>query len=86
MDYEKNRALLIDLAEVAKKHGVTIMSGNEKALSRGTKHLEGHYMFFTFGERKAELNVGVNIEYQSSITLKISKNKFKSENQEDDGN
>lgn len=86
MDYEKHKALIKDLTEVAKKHGVAIFSGSQKSLEKGTRHLQGYHMFFTFGEKIPSLELGGNVKYPSTFTIKLQKNRYKPENYEDDGN
>lgn len=60
-----------DLTELAKKHGVAIISGNKEKLVSSTSALEGHYMFFTKGERNKLLNLGENIRYASTLVMTL---------------
>jgi Lhr-like helicase len=50
MDYEKHTGLINDLAEVAKKHSVSIIFTNVESLSEFTKELDGLILFITNGE------------------------------------
>lgn len=68
-----------DLANLAKKHGVVIMSGNPLNLVETTKHLEGVHFFITNGDKKLALKGGKKMAHDSSskLTLKLSKNRCK---------
>jgi hypothetical protein len=65
-----------DLANLTKKHGVTMMSGNGENLVKITKGLEGHYMFFTKCEKILALRGGEKTSYESSTTIIIQKNRY----------
>ena len=76
MELQKIAAIYNDIAEIAKKHGVTIMSGQPAALNEATKHLEGVNLFITSGEKKLYLRGGESMQHESSLTLKLTKNRY----------
>lgn len=75
MILSNKKEFFTDLAELAKKHGVAIMSGNPSNLTETTKHLEGVHFFITNGDKKLALKGGESFYNKSSLTLKLSKNK-----------
>jgi hypothetical protein len=76
MEVEKLEAIYKDIAEIAKKHGVIIISGEASGLNKATKHLEGLNLFITSGEKKLYLRGGESLQHDSSITLKLTKNRY----------
>lgn len=76
MDYTKKQAFAEGLVKLAKEHGFTIMIGDGKKLVETTKGLEGQYMFFTKGEKVLALRGSGETVYDSSITLKLHKNRY----------
>ena len=86
MNYKETAEFMKDLHEVLKKHGMSAISGQSDKLQEATKSLEGYHFFFTKGEKKLFLRIGENVEFENSITLSLSKTRYKPENHEDDGN
>ena len=83
MTYSENSEFIKDIQEVLKKHNLMLMySNNPTKLVEDTNHLEGFHFFFTKGENKIYLRGGENIEFPSSLTIKMSK----ARHIEDDGN
>lgn len=86
MNYQETAAFIKDLQKVLKKHNMMSISGHPEQIKEAAKGLEGYHFFFTKGEKKLTLRGGENAKWPNSVTLKLSKNRFKSENTEDDGN
>ena len=72
----KTKEFFEDLVNLAKKHGVIIMSGNIDNLVKTTKGLEGHHIFFTNGEKVLELKGGEKMMLDSSLTITMKKNRY----------
>ena len=86
MTYQETAAFVKDLQKVLKKHGMMSISGPSNRIEEAARGLEGYHFFFTKGEKKLSLRGGEHFNYPCSITFKLQKNRFKSENTEDDGN
>lgn len=86
MNYTQSAAFMKDLHKVLMKHGMTAISGSADNVKEASKGLEGYHFFFTKGEKKPYLRGGLKFSYDSPITLRMSKNRYKPENHEDDGN
>ena len=65
---------------------MTAISGPVDKVQDASKSLEGYHFFFTKGEKKISLRGGEKMRFENSITLKMSKARYKPENHEDDGN
>jgi hypothetical protein len=86
MNYTQSAAFMKDLHKVLMKHGMTAISGPVDKIQDASKSLEGYHFFFTKGEKKAYLRGGEKMRFENSITLKLTKARYKPENHEDDGN
>lgn len=86
MNYSQTAAFMKDLHKVLMKHGMTAISGPVDKVQEASKSLDGYHFFFTKGEKKISLTGGEKMKFESSITLRMSKNRYKPENHEDDGN
>jgi len=73
-----NTELLRDIAELAKKHQVAIITAAQGGIENATKNLEGMHLFIVTGKKKnIHTSTGQSVQYPSSMTLKLSKNRFK---------
>ena len=83
MDLEKTRAIVEDLLALCEKHGVTIMTGFQKDEQLNYQY-DGLNIFITDGSpsKKKVLDkaIGEAMQYQSTLRLTLTKNKFKHEN------
>jgi hypothetical protein len=86
MNYTQSAAFMKDLHKVLMKHGMTAISGPADKVQEASKNLEGYHFFVTKGEKIVSLRGGEQMRYESSMTLKMKKNRYKPENHEDDGN
>ena len=86
MNYSQTVLFMKDLRKVLMKHGMTAIVGSADNVQEASKSLDGYHFFFTKGEKKISLTGGEKMKFESSITLRMSKNRYKPENHEDDGN
>ena len=86
MKLKDSTAFVKDLHKILMKHGLTAISGNPEKLHETTKHLDGFHFFITKGEKKLSLRGGENVKWENSVTITLTKNRYKPENHEDDGN
>jgi hypothetical protein len=66
-----------DLAELAKKHKIAIMSGGVENLTKTTKGLQGNMFFVTNGEKVLSLQGGESAQFEASTTILLHKNRRK---------
>ncbi len=86
MNYTQSAAFMKDLHKVLMKHGMTAISGSADNVKEASKSLEGYHFFFTKGEKKISLRGGLKFSYDTPITFRMKKARYKPENHEDDGN
>lgn len=83
MEYDKIKAIATDLQELCKKHNVTVITGG-KVGPNLTYQFDGISIFVTDGSpsKRKQLDkvIGEKIQYESTVTLKLSKNRYKHEN------
>lgn len=66
-----------ELAELIKKHKLSIFTGNPDNLVKTSKSLRGNMIFITNGEKVIDLQGGEEMVYPSSTTILMHKNRRK---------
>ncbi len=79
MKIEKRKEFIADLAELAKKHGVTVVSGTQASIKKFATSVEGFNLFFTDNVPNL-LKGGESIKFEASKIVKVKRK------HEDDGN
>jgi hypothetical protein len=60
-----------ELAELIKKHKVTMMTGGGENLVKHTKGLQGNMFFVTNGEKILSLQAGESVKFEASTILML---------------
>jgi hypothetical protein len=66
-----------ELAELIKKHKLTLITGDGDNLTKYTKVLQSNFMFVTNGEKSLQLQGGESMVPESPTTILIHKNRYK---------
>ena len=62
-----------ELAELIKKHKLTLINGDGDNLTKYTKGLQGNFMFVTNGEKSIHLQGGESMMHDASTTILMHK-------------
>jgi len=71
------REFYTELAELIKKHKMTLVTGQPQGLEQFSKSFEGNMFFVTDGTKSIHLRGGESMLYEASTTIKIEKNRYK---------
>ena len=71
------REFYTELAELIKKHKLTLVTGQPQGLEKFSKSFEGQMFFVTDGTKNIHLRGGEKMQFESSKTIKIQKNRYK---------
>ena len=70
-----NKEFYRELGELIKKHELTLVTGQGKDLNHFSDKMEGMTFFITNGEKKKPLGLGNHMIYESSVNIRLSKNR-----------
>jgi hypothetical protein len=71
------REFYTELAELIKKHKLTLVTGTHQGLEQFSKSFEGNMFFVTDGTKSIHLRGGEKMQFESSKTIKLEKNRYR---------
>lgn len=71
------REFYTELAELIKKHKMTLVTGTHQGLESFANSFEGRMFFITDGTKSIHLQGGESMLYEASTTIKLEKNRYR---------
>ena len=71
------REFYTELAELIKKHKLTMVTGTHQGLESFAKSFEGNMFFVTDGTKNIHLRGGESMQHEASTIIKLERNRFK---------
>ena len=71
------REFYTELAELIKKHKMTMVTGQPQGLEQFSKSFEGRMFFITDGTKSIHLQGGESMLYEASTIIKLEKNRYR---------
>lgn len=71
------REFYTELAELIKKHNLTLVTGGQGGLESFAKSFEGNMFFVTDGTKSVHLQGGESMQHEASTIIKLERNRYR---------